>query len=398
MSPSRSEVSGQGVDQWLATLGLRFDPFRRLNADYDDRIHEYLVGHETFEAIRGNDVSFVFAPAGGGKSAFRVRLARACRVGEQGRRIFPIVYLLPGTVILAKKEHLLQVHLRAIFRAAAFELLLRLAYRPHEFTALDGSTQQTIRVLLEQGLPSPLPHILAQMETPDDLSRLAQSYDPTARWPNAPNAKMLREFRQNILGIPLPPELPAPSDDLNRWLILWLDLLLGPMGFEAVYLLLDGVDAYPETLRDGRYTIAVLSPLLKQAAKWAKRLMFLKAFLPLELEPELRKSFPELLSRASVGIVKWTPELLVALLRSRVEAATETAPASLDMLCHPGLRGADELVIRAVKPLPREVLAFVERMLFEHVRRFRAEGKLTREDLEADHRWYTRNGTVTGNT
>lgn len=374
----------QSVEQWLDWLGLRFDPFREADASKDIRLHEYLVAHETFKAIRGDDVSFVFAPAGGGKSAFRVRLARACRVGENGRRLFPIVYMLPETVVLAAEAGRWQAHISGILRAAAFELLLRLAYRPHEFTELALSVRQMIRFLLEQGLPGPLAHFLGQLEIPAHLPRLAQSYDPTARWPKPPSIEALHDFRQAMERTPPVAKEAIPANEFEAWLAL----LTGPLGFEAVYLLLDGVDAYPETMRDAEQTQALLLPLLERADKRAIGRLFLKAFLPLELAPVLKESFPSLTSKASTGIMEWTPELLIALLRSRVEAATETAPASLDMLCHPGLRNAESLVVQAVEPLPREVLVFVERMFFEHVRRVGPTGKLSHEDVEAARRWY----------
>jgi hypothetical protein len=379
----------QGVDHWLDELGLRFDPFRVLNASQDPLLHEYLVAHETFEAIRGNGVSFLFAPAGGGKSAFRVRLARACRVAEQGRRVFPIVYMLPEAVILAAEPDRWQAHLRTILQAAAFELLLRLAYRPYELLDLDPFARQMICFLLQRGLPGPLSHFLDQLETPHDLPRLAQPYDPTARWPKPPKPEDLQDFCAAMKQTPRLAEDAIPSDEFSAW----LSLLTGPLGFEAVYLLLDGVDAYPETAHaelrtDAHQALATLSPLLKRADEWANKRLYLKAFLPLELEPALKITFPWLTEQANIGIMKWTSELLVSLLRRRVEAAAETAPASLDLLSHPGFRNVDKLVVRAVRPLPREVLVFVERMLHEHVRRAGPRGKLAREDFDDALRWY----------
>jgi hypothetical protein len=375
---------GHDIDQWLASLGFRFDPFRELDAGRDDRLHEYLVGHETFEAIRGDDISFVLAPIGGGKSAFRVRLARACRVGEHGRRLFPIVYMLPETVILAKEAERWQIHLHAILQAAAFELLLRLAYRPHEFSDLDLPARKMVRFLLERRLPSPLAHLLAQLETPADLRRLAQSYDPTARWPNPPDAKMLQGFCQAMeQTLPIPEELIL-MDEFNAW----LELLHGPLSFDAIYLLLDGVDAYPETSLDAGHALALLSPLFEQARAWMEQRLFLKAFLPLKWQSALQGAFPLLTSQAKVAIIEWTAELLTQVLRSRLEAASEMAPASLDMLGNPGFRGLDDRLARAVEPRPRELLLLVERILFEHVLRAGPVSKLTSEDLEAAFEWY----------
>lgn len=374
-----SDSEAQKIDLWLEHLGLRYDPFRVLNAGEDTQLQEYLVGHERFEAIRGDNLAFVFAPAGGGKSAFRVRLARACRVGENNRRLFPVVYTVPKAVLFADETERLPKHLLAIWQMAAFELLLRLAYRPNEFYQLDSATRQLVRSFLEWKLPSPLLHLLNKLETPGDLLHLAHAYDPTARWPESPDSRRLHHFRQALAETPALSQADKPADEFATW----LDLLTGPLGFEAVYLLLDGVDAYPETQQDIEKQLALIASLLEQAPAWAGQRFFLKAFLPAELEPLLRRSFPGLTAAATVSVIEWTPKLLIGLLNSRVQAATETAPATLDMLCYPGLRQASSQVVQMVQPLPREVLAFVERIFHEHLQRAGPTGKLTREDVEA---------------
>lgn len=379
-----SPAHRQALEQWLADLGLEFDPFHVLDASNDPRLDEYLVAHKSFEAIRRDSITFVFAPPGGGKSAFRVRLARACRVGEQKRRLFPIVYMVPENVLLAGGEARSQAHSQAIMQAAAFELLLRLAYRPHEFLALSPSHRQLVRHLLEKSLPGPLPHFLGQLETVDDLAQLARPYDPTARWSGPPRLQDLRQMIGTMLHTPdLPPEA-VPDDGLRAW----LSLLTGPLAFEAVYLLLDGLDAYPETVGKAEESLAVLAPLLEHARAWARERLFLKAFLPSELQPELEARFPGLTAAADVVIMRWTPELLVSLVQSRVGAGAGTTPISLSRLSDLGFRNIDDAVVQAVRPLPREVLAFVERMFFQHIDRDGPRGKLTRADFERARQWY----------
>ncbi len=379
-----SPAHRRDLDQWLADLGLDFDPFHFLDADNDPRLDEYLVAHESFTAIRQDGIAFVFALPGGGKSAFRVRLARACRVGEQGRRLFPIVYMLPESIILARPEERSRAHSQAIMQAAAFELLLRLAYRPQEFVALTPLDRQLVRHLLEQSLPGPLSHFLGQLETVEDLALLGRSYDPTARWSGPPRQQDLQQMVSTMLETPqLPPEA-VPDEGLSAWLAL----LTGPLAFEAVYLLFDGLDAYPETVRSTEESLAVLAPLLEQASAWAGERLYLKAFLPAELQPELEVRFPALTAQAVVVIMHWTPELLVSLVRCRVGAGAGTNPTSLSRLSDLGFRNIDDAVVQAVRPLPREVLTFVERMFFQHVDRDGPTGKLTRGDFERARQWY----------
>ncbi len=363
-----------------------------LDASADAQLPEYLVAHDTFEAIWRDEVSFLFAPAGGGKSAFRARLAQACRAGEGGRRVFPIVYMLPESVVLAGESERLDAHLREIRRAAASELFLHLAHRPYEFLDLDDAAKQTVRRLLEQSLPQPLDHLLEQLGPYGGLNpearlrALAEPYDPGAVWLNPPSEESLAKFRTAVAETPLSKPAEAPRDSLEPW----LNLLLSTLHFEAVYLLVDGVDAYPETISNPGYALALIKPLLDQAGRWRERRLFVKAFLPIETKSAIQQAYPLLTSRKNTVIIRWTRSLLAELLRRRVAAATGTEPASLDMISEPGFRGVDLRVVNAVEPLPREVLAFTSRMLHEMQQRTGGTGRLSREDFEAALRWYRR--------
>jgi len=110
---------------WLDWLGLRFNPFQSLDAAADTRLGEYLVEHEVLASIWGDWNSFVFAPAGGGKTALRVRTSQACWVGQATNHPFPISYLPPFLLWLHTHPSL-DEHLAAISQAGAIRLLLAL--------------------------------------------------------------------------------------------------------------------------------------------------------------------------------------------------------------------------------------------------------------------------------
>ncbi len=388
-SLASQEHTGEGA----TALDRLLRAIEALDASGDAQLPEYLVAHDKFEVIWRDEVSFLFAPAGGGKSAFRVRLAQACRAGEDGRRVFPIVYALPESVVLAKEADRPDAHLRGIARAAASELLLHLAHRPREFLELNNAERQTVRRLLKQNLPQPLEHLLDQLapygalDPEARLRALAQSYDPGAIWLNPPSEKSLAEFRDVLETTACPETDEARTDPLEPW----LSLLLNTLHFQAIYLLVDGIDAYPETIKDPDDAFALLKPLLDQAQGWKERRLFVKAFLPMELESSVRQAFPLLTSGDNVVIILWTRNLLAELLRRRVAAAMGTEPASLDMISEPGFRGVDLQVVGAVRALPREVLAFASRMLYHMKQRTGGAGKLSREDFEAARYWYQGN-------
>ena len=365
------------VDEWLRSFGLTHDPFRVLNAGEDTRLREYLVAHDAFEAIRADETTLLFAPAGGGKSAFRVRLADACRAGENGRRLFPIAYLIPDSILVAPTQDEWPAHERAICQAAALELWLRFSFRPQEFLDLDQHQRWTVRFMLDRALPGPLDYFLDALVSGGDPAEAARVYDPTARWPNVPTAEQYSEFYRALKAVVGPGNYNVNPHSLNAW----ARLLVEDLNFEGVFLLLDGIDAYPETLKNAQTAVQLLNPLLSRAAQWTQLSVFFKAFLPVELLPLMRQE--ELTTDVRIVTIVWSQELLVSFIRRRVEAAMKTAPASLDMLSDPGLRNLDASLVSAAKPLPRDVMMLVERLFFEHVRRAGASGKLSEEDLEA---------------
>src|SRR6266545_2640537 len=96
--PTRPSIGLQvRIYDWLKSVGLKVNPFDAdlFDAGRDPFIPFYLIDHNQYKAINGDFVSFIFAAPGSGKSAFRVRLTRDCRVGKDRRKIFPIVYNLP---------------------------------------------------------------------------------------------------------------------------------------------------------------------------------------------------------------------------------------------------------------------------------------------------------------
>lgn len=386
---ARSSLTNDGVsadpddeiDEWLnRAFGLEFDPFRHLNATEDFRLHEYLVDHELFGTLYQDSVSLVFAPAGGGKSAFRVRLARACRVGEGGRRLFPVVYLLPEGVITAAAEELWHTHEVAMLQAGTRELFLRLAYHPQEFSQLAPNDQQRVVALLIAWLRPSLDLALEQVADRESLEELAQGYDVTARWPNPPDEAALRSFSQALADAVL-------CSDQSTNPPVWADfveLVVKGLGFDAIYLLTDGVDAYPETFEQPHRTWDLLRPLFDRADTLRQRGVFIKAFLPVEME-----SSCQLTEGVTRDTIDWSHDSLRLLLQRRIEAASGMAPAGLNMLGDPGLFDLEERVIRAIRPTPRDALRFVERLFLEHVRRHGPSGRLNNADFQAALEWYS---------
>ncbi len=376
---------------WLRLMDLDFDPFVIMDAGADPELPTYLVDHANgFAKLWGDWPTFIFAPAGGGKTAFRARLARACRMREDGRRVFPVIYhRLPAPDQVADDTGGRDIHLKRILRQSAQELLFQLAYRPLELREIDQASLVTIRRVLDANLPSSLNSYLERVSYFGDLSPLTNEFDPTASYlSNPPGPKDLDFFCKRLRGTstePISNQSPTKRfEELTQ-------LLLESLDYEAIYLLVDGVDAYPETMAQPSEGISILNWLLSNVPKWAARQIFVKFFLPNELKNEIRK---QLTSHVKIGIIEWSRDSLSEIIRRRLSVASDGLFDSLDAISDPGLRSAEETLAYASRPrVPREVLMLTEQLLVEHVQRCGARDKLEFQDLELALAWYGRQAT-----
>ena len=135
----------------------------------------------------------------------------------------------------------------------------------------------------------------------------------------------------------------------------------------------------------------MLAPLLELGIEWEAQHIFFKGFLPLDVQPFLELRFPQLLTRAHLTRLEWTPELLAEVIRQRVYVASEGAFESLDALASPALRNIEDTLAEVVIPLPREILVLTQRVLWEHIYRKGVDGKIEPEDVDAAIRWYREN-------
>lgn len=392
--PEEADLYRQGglendLEKWLDKLGIRFNPFASqfLDAGADPRLPFYLVGHKDFSLLWGDWPSFVFASAGGGKSAFRVRLARACRVRQEGRFIFPIIYKLPSPTTLQQQSSLLAAHYAGLCSAAAIELLFHLAYQPWRYFKLTEAEQKQLRLLLETTLTNFLNHLLAQLEQAGDLSPLTEMFDPTAtQLTSPPSPTELRQFCLHLSQITVGPTLPdiEPAIRFNNI----IHFIKNNLAFEAIYILVDGVDAYQETVNDPSLAYRLIDPLLHQLENWAARSIYLKFFLPLELQPLIAKSLQSLTTSVKCVTIEWAKQTLVEMLQARLRAASDGSFVSFDALSTPDLYQIETKLVDVAKPLPREVLVLAERLFVEHIRRVGPEDKLGPDDFKAAQTWY----------
>jgi hypothetical protein len=211
---------------------------------------------------------------------------------------------------------------------------------------------------------------------------------PAFALPDPPKPDKLREWCRAMEAVPTAQDRPESA--AARWDAL-LEALLDTLHVRSLYILLDGLDAAPETYLDADNVVAVLEPWLPHLSTWAEQGVYVKGFLPLAAHRALQQRFPKAFAARRCAFLTWSPALLSEVVRRRVYVASEGAFGSLDAIASPGLRDVETLLAEAVAPLPREMLVLTRDMLQLHLWRAGHEDYLEEKDVEQAIQHYQHN-------
>jgi len=374
---------------WLNHFGFRFDPFEYLEASQDPHLNRYLIGHEAFSAAWSETPALIFSPPGGGKTALRIYAFRACWTGGGGYQPFPIHYHLPH-YFENSNFSTLEDHLQKIVHSTAIALFLSFAYYPLIFLKASPSLQKQ----LAQFIFTWVPNIDYYLEVLRDggPDRVAAQLDRSYQLHQTPDPALLSLVRvtleKHLAEEPSPIGLSIQKvfERLMKW-------ITQDLGFRAVYLLLDGVDGFPELARSPGFAAESLVNLFANAPTWTQTRIFLKGFLPLEIRAHLQARLEKQWPAFGQVALKWDEAMLAELIRRRVYAATEGEFASLGAVSAvPSVQDMELELARTVNPLPREMLVLVRQILFEYEKRWGenpgAEKRVQTEDIERALDWY----------
>lgn len=385
-TPNGTIFNTERQQKWLREeLGLQFDPFEHLDGGADPHLPRYLIDHGAFSALWGEWPSFLFAPPGGGKTAFRVRLTRACRAGQDGKKIFPILFrpprpARPGEQIPEEE------FFSALLHEGGMGLLLQLAYQPYNFLELPPAERRTLRQFLEKALPTPLGYYLAQLKDAGSLKPLALAFDPTFQElpaePLPPTIRLFCEALSENGHLKVGPRAALPTDQM--WSD-FLQILFDILGYESAFLLVDGADAYTQ---DPLAILRIIEPLLARMHELANQKIFPKFFLPDDVAPLIPDTL--LTEPTKVVTINWKRDALAAIIRERLYVASEGMYDGLEAISTRDVpRPAEERLAGAVHPaVPREVILLTRRVFTEHVFRVGPYGLLEPQDFENALRWY----------
>ncbi len=372
---------------WLNHFLFRFDPFRYLEASGDPYLSRYLVGYETFSPAWKDQPTLIFSPAGGGKTALRIFTFRLC---WSGGGAFPIHYHLP---YLFKHPNFsaLEEHLEQLIRSAAKALFLAFAYQPLIFLRASPAFQKNGAHFISTWLPD-LPYYLTILRTELQPDRVASRLDRSYQLYQTPETSLLEGFIQSFgryLSEPTAPSrlsIRQTFDQLTTW-------ITQELGFRAVYLLIDGIDGFPELAWLPDRAVHSLESLLTQGSIWASQQVYLKGFLPWDLAGFLQHTLgSEWETFVPIELV-WDDAMLIAMLRRRIYVATDGEFDSLSAVSTFADSGCDleqELVRLIHPPLPRDALLLIRQVLYEYETRWKPSlpRKITLNDLERAREWY----------
>ena len=385
------------VDLWLQTLNFHFNPYKELNAANDPNLTRYLIENEAFNKVWGNHSSLVFKPPGGGKTALRICIAQECYVGQETNRPFPVSYT-PPFMRWTHAEPTLEDHMNALLRAGVTQLILTLIYRPHWFFRLAESARQKIRHFLHNNFDGSLPHLLDLGHEPDGIQLLKTRLQATVHITDEPDHKTLTTLCRLLKS---EADIQVNQIDGNhkkanhksrieeQW-TQFTQIILDILQFESIYILLDGLDEAPETVYAPHKAATVLTPLLHVLPTWEADRIYLKCFLPDDLEVVMQTRFANVFDWLKTTTLQWTSNHLLDLLRQRTLVATDGDIATLNEITSPALADIDieAKIVESTERLPRHVLLLTQRVFKEHVLNSNHQQKIQKVDITNAIQWY----------
>ncbi len=376
------------LNEWLDFFGLRASPFSKWEAEEEARLSPELLTTQwvkpaCFDRVLGQASEprtvLLFAPRGAGKTACRILVEYYCTAGlghgeraTTGGHVLPILYTNLDEA-LRESETTEQIdefwHARAILRQGVESLTSQMMVNEALVQAalqLDAASQLDLYWFLNNYPPlsaAKIDFLQERLGFSIILETVRRvGYRQTRTGPphnfSADDLRMLSQRRSSISTI----------DQLS----LFVDLVCGParrgLGFEAVYILVDGLDEFlfSADLSTNR-AVSLLLPLLANLRLMNARKFAFKFFLPLEVYQQIRQQPVIRHDRLLYETINWTDSDLQEILRRRLVSYGPIE--DFDMLCAPELRGVEKDVLRVAQGNPRSVMRLCEFMLQAHIAR-----------------------------
>jgi hypothetical protein len=359
---------------WVDSLGFQFDPFKYLNASDDPHLGEYIVNLEQFYGAWENQPALIFAPAGGGKTTLRIYTYRAAWVGRDGMHPFPVQYYLPLINDGADWTSSLEEDLK---RAVGDALFLTLSFRPERLKRVSERTLAKVSAFLSESIGRDyLTFYLSVLAQKSDPMLVAELIDRTYKLPDPPSPDSVKNLVTRLANS-LPRKDARKATTLEQITDRLSELIIGDLQFESIFLLIDGVDGFADSVNELRKASEQINRLLSRTKDWARKGIYIKLFLPEETDPLIR-------SKLWRTYIRWEPDSLANVIKQRIQVASGGQFGSLNGVSGPGLRNdfIERILAENVVPLPREIIFATQQLFTAYFKRSHGLGKIEPEDLE----------------
>ena len=377
--------------EFLKSIGLENDPFatpvaeQELNLeDIPPRFYSYFTSpsfenfpreQDLFQRLRALNHAFIFGVPGSGKTTLRLILEADCRTRLDNTLV--VSYNLGADILQPLSP---EQHRQSIARALALDLFVQIVEQFDLLHMTNVSDQVLLlrqvfslsgcrlRSVVNRILENPRPNSPAGLGMYWSLiSRPAVRYVPFSK----PLLDLLNAARLDKSPCPPPDQSTDPIH--TGWEIAkqW--------GFARMFVLVDGVDARNRTTE---WMMALIEPLLHMQKDWGQQGIFLKCFLPQELENPAQDSLANLHLKYIRDRIIWDKEALRALLRERFHSAN-SRKVDFDAVAGEGLEEKlDNLILDSAEGVPRRLLQIVSSLIDVHIARAPHESKFTHLDWE----------------
>jgi hypothetical protein len=326
----------------------------------------------------------VFAPRGGGKTAQRkmlqVEAERRMEVGEAG--FMAVTYdRFDGILKTRASNASIDDHLHNIITRIVAAFLSNLAQDERAISALSSQDKKTIAVFAQTHLKG---------MTGDQFQGILREIKSTPEiikefWlEKAPVVGPILNFVMKLFALPSVP-LPKNAAKGSAAVVAYksqlerLRSLVGALGYNSIYVLIDKVDETPLTDNpEGAYKL--VKPLLADLELLSLKGFGWKFFLWDKVESLYREDGARS-DRVPIYNLKWDRIDLVTLLTQRLKAASGGKITSLSKLC-PSLDHLDTAVCIFANHSPRNLIQLMER-IFAHQGEINPNSTVLSEDAIA---------------
>lgn len=356
----------------LGRWGIESQVFDADEARKERRLSDVMELPEWYYEVLGNkndlDFVIVIGERGSGKSALRRSITQYCET-EIGNDI------LEGTILCITLDHdspnwIKQSQERNISIEESFcqqiceELVISF------LTFCDNETIKSIVSDEEMFLLERYLYALKEKK-PDEVKAMAESVLSVYK-----KIKSTEEFKDiigllnSILGknIELSDDRSLsinPMNDIQRLVNMVLK-----KGFDAVYVLVDEIDEYPETSANVDYAAEVIARILSNINLLEKQYLGIKFFLPtnvyLRIEDACRKIKKEIRYDRTLHpdayVMRWNDERMHDVLRKRLMAYSYNKINSLKDFATDEIENIDELIVQYAHQNPRHLIQLCDRV------------------------------------